>query len=543
MTYQLISSSVLILAVLILRRAFGKKVNARGIYALWLCVAVKLCLPFSLFSVDAPEISALYGIKWRAPDYAGVSVEKPEASPSLPFDEPVDKATSETAPAGTYETTVSADSSASRGVTNTPQPSVGNVSSSRKINAADVLKTVLIIVPFAVGAVFAASAARFAILLRKDKRLVRKIGGIRVFETDAVSSPCVFGFRTIYIPRGGGYSFALRHEVGHIRHLDFLWNILRCLVCSVYWFDPLVWLAAAISGRDAELAADEFAVDGFSAKERVRYAEKLVDSLSAERNRRPAIPGCGFSSGGMKKRVTAIIDAKNDKRPMMIICLALAALMTAMSFASCSAAGKINADADVPDYVVKAAQRGINEFFDKENDRLSVISGGSNLLTGSRVERLSKTYSYKKFAGLDLDLDVYILDPDFRTNNMNLVDASRVFDDGWYRPGSEHWYLVFEGKKLLCFLTDADSSPGSIMFSVNLAKILSGDGIIKIEDTRFAVIDSLAKDYESVLRDEISETRKLNSELKSKEREIAELTTRLDELKKQLDELKAQINN
>lgn len=546
MTYQLISSSVLILAVLILRRVFGKKVSARGLYALWLCVALKLCLPFSLFSINAPEIPALYGVTWNAPD-ADVSGEKPDASPTPADGTPVGKASAETAaPTGSTETigatgtTASAEGSASLGVTDTPQPPVDAVSSRGKFDADILLKAAFIVIPLAVGAVFALSAARFALLLKKDKRLVRKFGGIRVFETEAVSSPCVFGFRTIYIPRGGGYSFALRHEVGHIRHFDFFWNIIRCLVCSVYWFNPLVWLAAAVSGRDAEMAADEFAVDGFSAKERVRYAGKLVGSLSAERNRRPAVPGCGFSSGGMKKRVSAIIDAKNDKRSVLIVCLALAALMTAMSFASCSA-GKINADADVPDYVVKAAQSGISDFFDEENSRLSAISGGAKVLTESRVERLSKTYSYKNFAGLDLD--VYILDPDFRTNNMSLVDASRVFDDGWYRPGSEHWYLVFEGKNLLYFLTDADASPGSILFSTNLAQKLRDDGVIKTEDIKFAVIDSLARDYESVLRDEISETRELNSELKAREREIADLTARLDELKAQLEELKAQINN
>ncbi|MBQ9134311.1 MAG: hypothetical protein IJX64_07250, partial [Clostridia bacterium] len=52
MAIHLITLSALIAAVLLVRVMFRKKVPARLIYALWLVVAVKLCMPFALFEVE-----------------------------------------------------------------------------------------------------------------------------------------------------------------------------------------------------------------------------------------------------------------------------------------------------------------------------------------------------------------------------------------------------------------------------------------------------------------------------------------------------------
>ena len=49
----------------------------------------------------------------------------------------------------------------------------------------------------------------------------------------------------------------LRHELTHLRHLDFLWSLCRTAAVIVYWWNPFIWLAAICSKRDAELACDE----------------------------------------------------------------------------------------------------------------------------------------------------------------------------------------------------------------------------------------------------------------------------------------------
>ena len=49
----IVTSCVLILAVLLIRRAFRSKAPARAIYALWLFVALRLLIP-GILTVDAP---------------------------------------------------------------------------------------------------------------------------------------------------------------------------------------------------------------------------------------------------------------------------------------------------------------------------------------------------------------------------------------------------------------------------------------------------------------------------------------------------------
>ncbi|MFR5760227.1 MAG: M56 family metallopeptidase [Oscillospiraceae bacterium] len=56
----------------------------------------------------------------------------------------------------------------------------------------------------------------------------------------------------------------LRHELTHLRHLDPLWSFCRTAAVVAYWWNPLVWLAAIVSKRDAELACDEAVAAGSS---------------------------------------------------------------------------------------------------------------------------------------------------------------------------------------------------------------------------------------------------------------------------------------
>ena len=46
----------------------------------------------------------------------------------------------------------------------------------------------------------------------------------------------------------------IRHETMHYQHLDPVWNLFRCLITAIYWFNPFVWLASFLSRQDAEYA-------------------------------------------------------------------------------------------------------------------------------------------------------------------------------------------------------------------------------------------------------------------------------------------------
>lgn len=71
-------------------------------------------------------------------------------------------------------------------------------------------------------------------------------------------------------------SHILTHELTHYTHGDSLWNLIRALCLTVYWFNPLVWAAASLSRRDCELACDEGVIARLGEENRFAYGRTLV---------------------------------------------------------------------------------------------------------------------------------------------------------------------------------------------------------------------------------------------------------------------------
>ena len=135
-----------------------------------------------------------------------------------------------------------------------------------------------------VGAWFLFTNLRFARALRKARTPYR-VEGCRypVYLVSALPSPCLFGVLrpAVYLNEKALQSpdalrFVLAHEQTHARHLDPLWSLLRGVCLTVYWFDPLVWLAAVLSREDGELACDEGTLRALGADERREGAGCLL---------------------------------------------------------------------------------------------------------------------------------------------------------------------------------------------------------------------------------------------------------------------------
>lgn len=110
-----------------------------------------------------------------------------------------------------------------------------------------------------------------------------------VYQAKDLSSPCFMvylGDKAIYLPSGminepEKARYALIHEVCHAKQRDHLWSILRCILLCVYWINPLVWAAAFLSKRDCELSCDAAAVAMLGEDERFNYGRALIEMASA----------------------------------------------------------------------------------------------------------------------------------------------------------------------------------------------------------------------------------------------------------------------
>jgi ankyrin repeat protein/beta-lactamase regulating signal transducer with metallopeptidase domain len=108
---------------------------------------------------------------------------------------------------------------------------------------------------------------------------------VRVMYSDAVDAPLTWGVRrpVVLLPAAArswhaqDVENALLHECAHIERADWPMQIAGRLICTVYWFNPLAWLALRYLTLEAELAADDRVLD--SGAQPCRYAEQLL-SLS-----------------------------------------------------------------------------------------------------------------------------------------------------------------------------------------------------------------------------------------------------------------------
>ena len=117
-------------------------------------------------------------------------------------------------------------------------------------------------------------------------RLRRKVDSAillrnNVYKSDAISSPFVLGIvkPRIYLPFAVGEvdsGYVISHEQTHIRRKDHWIKPFGFLLLTVYWFNPLMWIAKRKVSDDLELSCDEAVLEGSDEKIRRKYAELLL---------------------------------------------------------------------------------------------------------------------------------------------------------------------------------------------------------------------------------------------------------------------------
>ncbi|HWQ86173.1 M56 family metallopeptidase, partial [Brevundimonas sp.] len=96
----------------------------------------------------------------------------------------------------------------------------------------------------------------------------------------------------------------LAHEMGHVRHGDWLFLMASRLLVALFWFNPLVWILQRELARQSEQAADAWAAGRIG---RADYATALV--AMAARGRPHAALGMAAPRGELARRVMAIMTA------------------------------------------------------------------------------------------------------------------------------------------------------------------------------------------------------------------------------------------
>ena len=330
----LLTSSVLILALLALRRLFRRTISRRMQYTLWALVLVRLLVPLNVGTLAHNVLSAAEPVQ--------TAVEKRLETPVLYMQDgterhPAQLLSGEESQGDPQSPPSDAAQSALSDEYSIVTPTY------RAVALSEALTYVWYAGMLIVGAWFLFTNLRFARALRKA-RTPYSVEGCRypVYLVSALPSPCLFGVLrpAIYLNNAAAASpellrFVLAHEQTHARHLDPLWSLLRGLCLTVYWFDPLVWLAAVLSREDGELACDEGTLRALGADERTAYGKALLSLVPVCTKPQNPLLGATTMTGGkksLKERVTRIAENRQAKTAAVFAAVALAALVCAVSF-------------------------------------------------------------------------------------------------------------------------------------------------------------------------------------------------------------------
>lgn len=150
------------------------------------------------------------------------------------------------------------------------------------------------------------------------------------WEHPSVSSPFILGvFRPkIYLPaglRGQPRQFILCHERAHLRRLDHIIKPVCWAALAVHWFNPAVWLAFVLMGRDIEAACDEAVLRQLGPEVKADYSATLLSLATG--GRIPAPCPLAFDEGDAKGRIQNVLKYQ---RPTLWI-VVVSAIMAVMA--------------------------------------------------------------------------------------------------------------------------------------------------------------------------------------------------------------------
>ena len=341
MMQWIVSSSVLILVVIALRYVLRGKLSLRMQYALWLLVLVRLLVPVSF---GASDLSVMNAVPERAPtvqqgtDRQDIVGERNDAPANAGIVGVPAQSMSEAAPPNLVQNVTTATVAA---------PTV------EKTDWARIAKTVWLAGAAALGLVFLAVNLRFGKKLRRSRERVEETDAcLPVYESGETDTPCLFGVAkpSIYVTpdtrtEAETLRYALAHEQTHYRHGDNLWAVLRGVCLALHWYNPLVWWAAELSRRDAELACDEATIRRIGESERAAYGRTLI-RMTCEK--RPALLVTATmmtdSGKGLKERISLLVKKPKTAAYTAVAVLLIAGLSVACTFTG----GRENAELAEP---------------------------------------------------------------------------------------------------------------------------------------------------------------------------------------------------
>ena len=346
MINHIITSSLVIIFVLLIGNIFETKISASLKYALWLVVVIKLLVPL-------PGFESQFHILNFTKAYSEIISEQLDnmAEGNL-----------------SYEDSVTADKNMENqtnhmaihnmeddfyAVTGEEQE-LHTVAEEKNENIADSQALLFVIVKLVY---FAGVIMCFAAILISNIRFYRAFKSKRkylqmfndkipVYEIEGYYGACLYGGFSPVIIVGDNtdmsieqWHMILLHEYVHYAHGDHIWSMIRNLCVALYWYNPLVWMAASVSRKDSELACDEGTIRRLGKSKRATYGQTLLEVISKASKKKDITSVVFLNSTTatrgkkeMKKRIAVIAKKKKTSRIAFVLTILLSVVCMGCTF-------------------------------------------------------------------------------------------------------------------------------------------------------------------------------------------------------------------
>lgn len=331
-----VPSCVLIALILLVKKAFDRRVSASFHYGIWFLLIVRLLIPFapqsptSALNLITPFTSAVQS--------SGASGIGTGNSLSNSVSAKMKTAGIQPSPAKPEKATIAEDAAASG---STPLESL-----LAAVWLAGVLSSLIYMLTlnrrFLAGLKDALPVedARTRELTEQCKALLHISADIPVSYTSLVGTPSLYGVlhpRLLIPERLAGklsdpeLKYVLLHELAHYKRKDIPVIWVTSVVKSLYWFNPLVWYAFYRMRLDCENACDAFVMTHVGSEEQNGYGHLLLRLLEINAMPKAAPNGAAMVSKinkmQLKRRITMIANFKNSTPRRILLSVALAALI------------------------------------------------------------------------------------------------------------------------------------------------------------------------------------------------------------------------
>lgn len=457
----MIQTAVLVIAVLAVRKLFGERLHAYIRYSLWLPVVLRLLIPVNLINSPASllRVTDMTVGRYQEVTYvseaSGDRMEVQGFNGAVPDSQVADTsghAVTEERTAANDNNSAAGNDAAERyedglsdgsngqmapGVSNSPlwadsiwqRP--GNIlyiEDTGKVweRLYRVFRIIRITGSLLVGGFLLAVHYRFQGGLCRMREPLRKdqpdgVETLPVYHVKGLESPCLAGVLhpAVYIgsdikPGSDYFRYIMTHEKVHYLHGDHIWALLRAVLVTMYWFHPFVWIAAAASARDGEIACDYGTVRRLGDGERMSYGTMLLEFSGGNGRKRIYSYGTMLRPGRseMKERILRLAGGKGSRMWAGVLAVLFMFVVAGCAFTGTSqesstdgTGGAAEADASLP------GNEG-NEVIDSSSDSADIAGNHGSSFGESDASGITSGTESEGTDNGENSVAVDVFDPD-----------------------------------------------------------------------------------------------------------------------------------